>query len=278
MRLVVLTCVWKRPELAGIVLRSYQRLQKMVAPEIELSLLAVGSEGIRSRALTEGCGFDYVEFPNEPLSHKWNRGAQAAKEYDPDAVVIVGSDDVISYDLILWYARQLRLGHHFFGLLDLYFFDLDSLRMGYWAGYQGALDGDRRGEPIGCGRCFSRALLEHTVWDLWPRSSPRNTSLDSLTFNFLQENGFAIKARTMKEIGAYAVDIKSATNINSFAAIDYQEQIEGSAALDLMWPLIGPEGMDELLDLHGRKTQAAGPNSISGTGVPHPVESRGGES
>ena len=261
MRIVLLTCLWKRFELTKVVLRATQRLQKQLAPNIQLDLLAVGSEGPQSKALAESCGFDTIDFPNTPLSRKWNRGAQVARDYDPDGVIIVGSDDVRSENLIRWHARQHEQGRHFFGLLDLFFFDLASLNLGYWAGNRPSGEVNRVGEPIGCGRCFSRSLLDKTEWNLWPHESPRDCHLDALTYSFLTANGFDCQAWRMHEIGAPAVDIKTSVNINSFEMIDYDEIIKGPGALGVLGPLLGEEGLGELLDLH---KGSASKNSTSG--------------
>ncbi|MBT8397680.1 MAG: hypothetical protein KJN92_11975, partial [Gemmatimonadetes bacterium] len=164
---MLLTCVHKRPELTRAVLGIYRQMQRSVAEEVDLRLLAVGSEGLRSRKMCEDHGFDYIEHANSPLSHKWNAGVDAARDYDPDGLVIVGSDDLVSKEMFRAYADRLSDGVDFFGLEDLYFFDAATGLLGYWSGY-GSLYPARKGEPIGCGRCFSRRLLDSTFWNLWP--------------------------------------------------------------------------------------------------------------
>ena len=45
--------------------------------------------------IAEGAGFEYIEHPNFPLSKKWDNGIKYARKFDPDAILIVGSDDII---------------------------------------------------------------------------------------------------------------------------------------------------------------------------------------
>jgi hypothetical protein len=228
-RLVLLTCVWKRPGLSRVVLRVYRRIQRSLAGQIDLKLLAVGSEGDDSRRLCEDEGFDYIEYPNSPLSHKWNAGVQAARSYDPDGLIFAGSDDLLSSELFKAYAEKLKDGYDFFGLSDLYFFDTQSGRLGYWGGYEHVIP-ERLGEPIGCGRCFSRNLLDQTVWNLWPSEPGYQSLLDEATLCYVQEKGFQPKTFKLDDINVRAVDIKTDTNINPFNSIHYSAEWNGNKA------------------------------------------------
>ena len=255
-RFVLLTAVWKRPLLTKIVLQTYERMRQVLSGEIEICLLAVGSEGAESRALCEGCGFDYLEHPNSPLSHKWNAGVQAAKRYDPDALIIVGSDDLVSVEMFRIYADKLREGLHFFGVSDMYFFEPVSLRLGYWGGYEYTTMKNRTGEPIGCGRCFGRSVLDRTGWNLWPREPRLDSLLDRLALNYVKVHGFRPTSWKLGEIGAKAVDIKLGTNITPFDGIDYQKKCDGEQALEYVRPLLSEDDLAQLMQLHDRENPA----------------------
>lgn len=249
-RLVLLTSVWKRPKLTKIVLRTYQQLQQSLADRIELCLLAVGSENDASQALCEEYGFNYVEHPNSPLSYKWNAGVKAAETYNPDGLIIFGSDDLISSEMLRAYAEKLKKGLQFFGVRDMYFFDPITTRLGYWGGYEHTSMKDRSGEPIGCGRCFSRSVLERMDWNLWPPQPKLNSLLDRLSLNYLKVSGFRPVTWRLAEIGASAVDIKIGTNITPFDAIEYQELRQGEQALDYLRPLLTEDDLNLLMQLH----------------------------
>jgi len=226
---------------------------RSLADRIDLSLLAVGSEGTQSRTLCKECGFDYVEYPNSPLSHKWNAGVHAAKSYYPDALIIVGSDDLISSSMLDVYAGKLEDGLHFFGVSDMYFFDPGVSRLGYWGGYEHTAMKDRAGEPIGCGRCFSRTVLDRMNWNLWPSEPKLDSLLDRLALNYAKVNGFKPTSWKLEDIGARAVDIKIGTNITPFNAIEYQEQYDGDPALEYLQPLLTEEELRLLMQLSDRE-------------------------
>lgn len=182
-RFVLLTCVWKRPALTEIVLAYYQELKARLADKLDLVLLAVGSEGCSSRQLCEGNGFDYLEFPNHPLSAKWEQGLKHCRTYRPDGVVITGSDDLLSESLFLGYCSMLDKGVLFCGFTDGIFLDLQSPAESVrWRGYGGRTVEYgmpwRLNETIGMGRFFSKPLLEHLDYSLWA-GEPINKGLDA---------------------------------------------------------------------------------------------------
>jgi hypothetical protein len=245
-RLLLLTAVWKRPALTRLVLSTYQRAREELAPEIDLRLLAVGSEGEDSRSLRGDCGFDYVEHANEPLSYKWNAGVQAARDHDPDGIVIVGSDGLLSTSTFGAHARKLQEGQDFFGFRDLYFFDPIRRRLGYWGGYEHSPQKDRAGEPIGSGRCFSRRLLDRMDWNLWPREPRVNNLLDRLCLNFAKVHGFRPSAWRLEELGVRAVEIKLGPNITAFDTIEYLRLLEGDEALQYPRLLLSEDELEML--------------------------------
>ncbi len=234
-KIVIYTCVWRRPELTRIVLSYYSGLKKELSGKIQLELLAVGSEGDASRKLCEDCGFDYFEYANQPLSAKWEYGINRCADYDPDGVIIVGSDDLISQNLIEFYDSQLKNNMVFCGLKDGYFFDVSQESLILWTGYSLQTDPTRVGETIGMGRCLSRVLLDKLGFSIW-KGLDINRGLDGAMSQKLFQLGLQIldydncvvakvdnqEVRIghcgfeMAEIGVCAVDIKFAENLTDF--------------------------------------------------------------
>ncbi|GCE96462.1 TPR domain protein [Arthrospira platensis NIES-46] len=243
--IVILTCVWKRPELTRVVLSYYSRLKRELCGMIELKLLAVGSEGEQSRQLCESCGFDYVEYQNQPLSDKWEYGINRCRDYNPDAVIIVGSDDLISRSLIEFYDRKLKEGLVFCGITDAYFFDLQTEKMIHWVGYTSEVDAVRLGETTGMGRCLSKPLLERLDFSIW-RNLNKDRNLDGAMTQKLYQVGLElldeehsvltrVGDRTLKvghcgfklaDINAMAVDIKFAENLTAFERYGKRSSIQ----------------------------------------------------
>jgi len=216
----VLTCLWQRHALTYLVLRWYLFLRADLADRLDLLLLAVGSEGATSRILAEASGFQYVEHPNSPLGAKWNAGLAAMRELRPDAVVIVGSDDVVSGNLFSLYADQIARGSRFMGLMDMYFLDLPTRRLCFWPGYP---PGIRHGDILGLGRCLHAELLEANDWRLWEDGldkgldgSMNQRLVPQLRTEPRRWNAAVFRCR---DHGIGALDIKSSFNLWSFPTV-----------------------------------------------------------
>lgn len=246
-KIVLYTCVWQRPELTKIVLSYYSELKTKLSGKVDLHLLAVGSEGETSRQLCESCEFDYLEYPNSPLSLKWEYGLNQCANYDPDAVIIVGSDDLISQNLIEFYDCKLREGLVCMGLKNAYFFDAPSKQLFLWKGYD-RLNVRRFGETTGMGRCLSRILLDKLNFSVW-----KNIKIDSALDRVMSqkllglglypldyENLILVQAGEkyirlghcgfdLNDINVFAIDIKTEVNITPFITLLKASQ---STALD----------------------------------------------
>lgn len=216
LRIGVLTCLWRRHALSNLVLGHYARMARQLAPTIQLELFAAGSEGRASRELAERHGVHYVEHPNQPLGAKWNAGLRFMRGAGLDAVLIVGSDDLIDLPVVERYAKELRAGARFIGLEDMYFMHQPTARLLYWPGYQGP----RAGETIGLARCIHREYLDAVDWHLWRAQLSRG--LDRSMMEILAPLLMDPARRDLhKVLNARAndfapLDVKTATNVWSF--------------------------------------------------------------
>ena len=134
-RVTLITAAWKRHYLTGLVLNRFRNIKAELADMIDLELIAVGSEGDKSQELCENYGFAYVEYDNMPLNRKYNAASRLAQESNPDAVYRIDSDDWITSDAITNSLTKIDEGHLAVGLLDMYFLDLASFRLGRWPGF-----------------------------------------------------------------------------------------------------------------------------------------------
>jgi len=245
--IVLLTAVWKRHSLTKFVLKRYGDIKERISDRFDLRLIAVGSEGNVSKELCEQCGFEYFEFPNLPLNHKWQHGLEQARKSNPDAVVIAGSDDLLSENYFEIIYAKSQEDDCLVGLNDLYFWDDKLDCLWYWEGYaKGTMAGgiDRHNEPIGLGRCFSRRVLEKCDWELWPKRERLNSGLDISCARHLGQLDIKYRAYKMSELDVSGMDIKAAQNLtpigtysdNLFLVDDLQTEdvLRSMNALD-MW-------------------------------------------
>tara|TARA_B100000678_G_C18102405_1_gene459357 strand:- start:42 stop:833 length:792 start_codon:yes stop_codon:yes gene_type:complete len=210
----LITAVWKRHELTDLVLNRFRSIKDELADTIDLELIAVGSEGDTSRQLCENHGFTYVEHDNMPLNRKYNAASRLTEATDPDAVYRIDSDDWITSDAITNSLKMIDEGHLAVGLLDLYFMDLISFRLGRWPGYSFLNHKKRmwawrnKGKTVGVGRCFSRELMDELGWEIWDQEPELSKWLDTNCDERLKDRGHKIKGFTMQQLQTFAMDIK----------------------------------------------------------------------
>ena len=144
MNLSICTAIWKRPELTRFVLDYYVQMDH--------DLIVAFSD--YKDWWPEGALAVYAD--NEPLGAKWNAAVRTSQMFGADAVMIVGSDDLVSPDYIKHALRLIERGADVVQPAGCWFVELSS--------------GEAFFHPIrtGAGRVVSRRLLELLDWKLWP--------------------------------------------------------------------------------------------------------------
>lgn len=202
MDLTLLTCAWGRPALTERVLDYYTRLR---IPGVRLTgVCVVSPEDPDPPAVPEW--WRTVEAPNSPLGSKFNAGTAAIERERPDAVVILGSDDLLNARYFERVAEHLHAGADFISLRDAHFYDLAAGRL-------------YRASPArpGAGRCLSASLIERLDWRLWQDS--REERLDSSMSRRLRSVPLAAYRRVeMRDADAVLLDVKTESNMWTVAS------------------------------------------------------------
>jgi hypothetical protein len=210
-KICIITTMWGRHHLTDYVFNYYNKLKSELKNELNLILISCGSEGEISKSIAEKNNFFYIESDNFPLSQKHNKVFLKSKEFNPDGVILIGSDDLISKELILTY-KKIMSSYDLIGAKDFYFLQNDG-QFRYWPGYENY----RKGEPIGGGRFYNKSLLDSLEWRPWGNICV-NKSLDYHFYSRIdkdktkvidssEENGIVFTIRgetnitTMKNVG-----------------------------------------------------------------------------
>lgn len=158
-------------------------------------VICVGSSDLEEVVLKENGVWVYSK--NKPLGEKWNRGFLKAKEYDPDAILFVGSSDWISedwipsvYDYLYYYGI---VGKNRFDMID---FTNQNIRSCYWLGYNE--NNIRFNETIGIGRLLSKKFLQKINYQ--PFDDKMDNSMDWCIYKKCIDNNFLIKIINNKSI------------------------------------------------------------------------------
>lgn len=215
MKILVITAFWRRFELLEIMLDNLAGLG--------IEVVAAGSEGAVSREIAQEHGAHYTEVDNQPLGQKWQHALFTARDYDPEAVMVLGSDNIVNQAIIDEWSRLLDEGYEYLGLYDAYQFNPEFWTLIHWPGYVGK----REGEPIGSARCFSRAFLDRIKWRLW--DTTLSSSLDwSATqrinqfpckCHFVQQKSTDLKHLGIKHKQTMSASLHTRPDVESFTPL-----------------------------------------------------------
>ena len=156
MKIVCLTCVYKRLEITILFYKGFAQQQEEAAKQgIDLSLCVVASNDLDAN-LARRHGHEPFIAPNKPLGAKHNAGLAHAMQEPFDYLMQLGSDDVLCDGFFafepLRRALDNRLG--MFGLNTLVLFNI--------AKWEAKRHISLR--PFGAGRFISRSLLDRGAY------------------------------------------------------------------------------------------------------------------
>jgi len=207
--LVFIIAIYKRHALTKVVLDYYRELQK----KYPFKIVIAGSEGKKSQDLANG--FEYIETPNFPISNKNNAMMLKAKELNPDAVVLLGSDDFICENVIKYYYKLIKQNENsVVGFYDLYFYSTAHEILSHF---------DCGNKSYGAGRYFPKYVLEKINYKGWYGSFDRG--LDGNNMKLIQSNQIESKVIKLSDIDGLLVDIKHDFNISNKNIIFVGKQV-----------------------------------------------------
>jgi len=186
MNICALVPTWRRRKITIETIR--QILDQTTPPD---KIIVVGS-CYEDRMVSNITGVGYLEVPNEPLGAKVQAGIEYCRRFNPDGLLLCGSDDWLSSNWIEVLSPYLE-DYDLVGCNTLYIMHC-SKRHPFQIGrcsYEGT---KREREPMGPGRFLSRRILDKINWKVYP-SHIRN-NLDGNSFKILLDNGCKIWLET----------------------------------------------------------------------------------
>jgi len=148
-RLAIMTTTWKRPELTAAVLRWWDEIRRK---GVDLHWVAVGDH------MAHGNQGSSYPADNNPLGAKHNLGLSVCRHRKPDAVMVIGSDDIVEPELVRLSCEAIRAGAMWTQPRDLYFYHPET----------GRAAKPSQTQLTGAGRVYSVRLLDMLDWRLWP--------------------------------------------------------------------------------------------------------------
>lgn len=199
-KLLIYLAVWRRPEITELCFMGINRLRKH--PDYDVQALAVISEPDMI-SLCNQYGIKWLMHENLPLGKKKNAGLIAAASYDFDYLMEIGSDDLITDDLLTQYLDYIGK-YDFFGISDAAYIESEN-------GSCRRLTTNK--STYGAGRMISRKVLDAMCWRLW--NDNLNRGLDNDSVRSIESKGFKFY-RVPAGNAPGVIDVKSDQNIWKF--------------------------------------------------------------
>jgi len=174
-KLIICTCIYKRKELTKFCITEWLKhdIYKIIVVYSEEDDYNNLKDVISDKLVI-------VKYDNLPLSNKWNYSVKTAQKYNPDAIMIMGSDDIFTSEYITKAKYYLNRGIEYISnniwANIIYFKDKILLFSAYYIKRR-----DKDG--IGTTRIYSSSVLNKINWDLYLFSKPINSCLDLNSFN-----------------------------------------------------------------------------------------------
>lgn len=191
-----IVCVFPTHKRKAITLETIKMLRKQtVIPHIIL----IGDSHIEA-GIAKQAKVEYVQVANSPLSSKWQAGIWRAGDYNPDAILIIGSDTWLSPHWCEEYAKHLD-AWAVVGSPSWYSMNLSKTKMEV---VKRSYEGQRAEEPCGLGRLYANRAMRRMNWILY--AERRNKHADSVALRQARLSGCKIGAIELDQI---ALEIKS---------------------------------------------------------------------
>lgn len=196
----IITANKGRVEVLRIFVAGVKRLRE--DSHIDIPCVCVGD--VDGRAICNEYGIEHIEYPNKPLTGKFNRACEELKGR-VDAVCIMGTDNLLSTETFTRIVEEAEKGTDLIGYDNLFFFALDGQ-------YKGNLYHFTHTTVLGVARTISAKVLDKLNWRPWGRDMDR--SIDTCMLDTVRPY---VETRALLS-GGMIVDLKSKHNLN---AIDF---------------------------------------------------------
>lgn len=195
-----------------LVIHTIARIRRQT--DVQIEVICIG--GKWDREVCERAGAHFIERPNHPLGAKWQAGFAAAREFNPDAVLYMGSADWLcdQWCSTLMHHAAISTPGRVLGKRDYYYLNIGQhgvVRGVYWPGYPET--STRHDEAIGGGRLIYRDALQKAKWKAF------DETWDSSMDWSLQEHVGC--ARVVEDVSICAAEISTNRwgNKHSFEAL-----------------------------------------------------------
>lgn len=170
----------------------------------DMSMLfpAVCVSGDEDKRICEEYAVDHITWGNKPVTQKWVQGFKYMRELNVSYVLILGSDDIMSSDLLHTEIKQMERGIDLIGVDKIYFYAGDGPHRGQMTSIMGR-------KILAPAKVISAKVLDKIDWLICP--TDKNWGMDAIMDKTIRPFvGISAVVQGM------VVDVKTKINLNSF--------------------------------------------------------------
>lgn len=224
----IISCNLGRVPILRIFCAGIKRLREET--QMEIPCVVVGD--IDGKQTLAEYNIDFIEFPNKPLTGKFNRACLEMKG-KVDAVMIMGSDNILSTETFLRIHAEIKKGANLVGLDDVYFFGMDSNATNELVHFSHTT-------VLGVGRTISSSVLDHVGWQPW--NLERDRAIDTVMLDTIRP--YVMASVLLK--GGKVFDLKTSWNLNRLEF--WLKKLGSLPTNDILWNNIGKEEAELIVD------------------------------
>jgi hypothetical protein len=203
-KLIIAFCTWKRHDLTDIVIEYYKKMQEIYG----FKIVVCDSEN------RSWDGVEVLQYENYPVAQKHAALFTHCKQYNPDGIILIGSDDLLSNSQLEWYKNNAKKGtKSVIEFSKMWFYSTKTKSLSF-------LDNPNIG--YGAGRYFSNAVLKKCDYNPWGESK-ESKGLDNASKANLLKLGIEVKK---VESDGMILDIKHTDNLTNEAIVDAGIKVE----------------------------------------------------
>lgn len=193
----IITISNKRPRILELFCYSIQRIRQEM--DIFIPCVVVGDKG--HKEICQKYHINHITQDNHPATRKWNTGTDFMMRYGVDYILVVGSDDILSTDLVKKLYSQMQQGTDLIGIKSCYFYSADGI-------HRGELKRLESTQILGVARCISRKVIEQ-AGVVWPED--KSWGMDAICSRSI---GRYVKSIAFVE--GVVVDVKNKESLNKY--------------------------------------------------------------
>lgn len=216
----IISCNYQRVPILRIFASGIRRLREEMG--LDIPVVVVGDIG--GADVCREYNITHIEYPNKPLTGKFNRACLEMKG-KCDAVMVMGSDNLLSSQTFMRIKEEADKGIDLIGLSEVYMFGMDDI-------YTGNLYYLQRTTVLGVGRTVSARVLDRMGWQPWKTDKDR--SIDTILLDSVRPH---VETTTLLN-GGFVVDLKTNFNLNK---IYFWAKKLPRVSPDILWRNISQE-------------------------------------